>query len=110
MPHTFSVDGESTPKTVAMISESGSKRLNPTGFSGLKPTGRSANSSTRCSTPFVSFLRHTGQILPSLVASTGDHDTLQFRWPVQWYFPYAGSVSIVNLKRSLSLERIVSSI
>ena len=40
---------------------------------------RSASSSTRCSTPLVSFLRQTGQILPNLMASCGEKEILQSR-------------------------------
>ena len=44
------------PNTAAIISERGSNRKNPGAPSRLKFTGRSASSSTRCSTPLVSFL------------------------------------------------------
>ena len=61
-----------------MSSDNGISFLYGIALSGVNPSGLSANSSTRCSTPTVNFFRHTGQILLSFNACFGDKFTLQF--------------------------------
>ena len=63
--------------------------------SGRKPAGRSASSSTRCSTPMVSFFPHTGHSPPRSAVSAGVRHPLQFRCPSRWYFPSSGKNSRV---------------
>ena len=72
--------------------------------SGRKPAGRSASSSTRCSTPMVSFFPHTGHSPPRSAVSAGVRHTPQFRCPSRWYFPSSGKNS--RVPRSPSPVRI----
>ena len=67
---------------------------------GRKPSGRSASSSTRCSTPMVSFFPHTGHRPPRAAVSLGVRQTPQLRWPSKWYFPSSGKNSTVPKKPS----------
>ena len=69
------------PVEAAIASGRGARLSNGLAFSGRKPSGRSASSSTRCSTPMVSFLPHTGHTPPRAAVSAGVRHTPQFRWP-----------------------------
>ena len=88
------------PVDAAIASGRGARLSNGLAFSGRKPTGRSASSSTRCSTPMVSFLPHTGHRPPRAAVSTGVRHTPQLRWPSRWYLPSSGKNSIVPKKPS----------
>ena len=54
-----------TPATSATSSSRGSRLRHPAACGGRAPAGRSARSSTRCSTPMVSRLPQTGQRSPA---------------------------------------------
>ena len=96
---TFLEPAES-PVDEAMSSGRGMRLSKGLALAGRNPAGRSANSSTRCWTPIVSFFPHTGQRPPSSNAWEGSKHRRQFRWPSKWYFPSSGKNSRVPAKPS----------
>ncbi len=83
------------PVEAAMTSGSGARLSKGLAPSGRKPAGRSASSSTRCSTPMVSFFPHTGHRPFRSAVSTGVRQTPHLRWPSRWYLPSSGKNSTV---------------
>ena len=69
------------PMQAAIVSGSGMILSKSFASFGLNPSGRSASSSTRCSTPTVIRRPQTGQTPPAAAVSAGVRHTLQPRCP-----------------------------